>query len=169
MLIYIFHTAIWSCIPNKRFTCLTTVKIQDTYFPTTIMRRSIRALPHSNWCNFCIIYLLHLDKCWNLELHFSDTKPSNFWSNSLNTSSYISVRTSKQITPCLLESSRCLTSESSAFTQSERKYLFGCSFLYTFSACCPDVFLFSLLHEQYSATCMLIQPVVKPSTYTTHS
>lgn len=169
MLIFIFHTGTRSCIPNKRFTCLAIVKSQDTcFFATAIMRRSIRALPHSNWS--MLLHNLSLAVGQKLEsgTAFFWYKAVWFQSSSLHTTSHISENFRAGNT-LLAWSCRCLTLENSVFTQSERKYLFGCDFLDAISACWPDVCLVSPPHEQYSATCMLIQPVVKPSTYTTHS
>lgn len=103
MFIYIFHTEIWSCIPYKRSTCLTTARSRDTcFFAAAIMRRSVRVLPCPGAGQyFCIISLWQRDRCWNLALHFFWYKAFWFQSNSLNTSSHRSVRTSEQVTPCL--------------------------------------------------------------------
>lgn len=104
MLIFIFHTGTRSCIPNKRFTCLAIVKSQDTcFFATAIMRRSIRALPHSNWS--MLLHNLSLAVGQKLEsgTAFFWYKAVWFQSSSLHTTSHILVRTSEQITPCLLE------------------------------------------------------------------
>lgn len=74
-----------------------------SFFAIAIMRRSIRALPCSNWS-----ILLHNLSFAVWQMLQSGTaffwyKAFWFWSNSLNTGSHIPVRTSKQITPCLLE------------------------------------------------------------------
>lgn len=67
------------------------------------MRRSIRALPRSNWSILLHNLSLAVGQMLEADTAFFWYKAFWFWSNSLNTGSHISVRTSKQITPCLLE------------------------------------------------------------------
>ena len=170
MSICIFHTEIWSFIPCKTFTCLTTARSKDTcFFATAITRRSITALPRSELVNisasflsgrwtdvesrYCIFLIQSLLISEQLLKHKFSHISENF----------------KAGNTLLAWTSGCLTPESSAFLQSGRQYLFCLDFLDAFSVSCSDIFLVSLPHEQYSATCMFTPPVIKPSTYTTHS
>lgn len=168
MSIYVFYTEIWSCIPYKRSTCSMTAGSRDPcFFATTVTRRSI-GYHVLSWSILLPHFFLADGQMMETGTAFFFFWYKAFWfqSNYLNRSSNISVRTSELVTPCLLGAP--LLKTQLLFSQAA-SINFCWDFLDAFSVCWSDAFLVSLPREQYSATCMLTQPVIKPSTYTVHS